>query len=369
MSFTSLEQQFIDNLIGVDPNRKRIHYENKLVEQNQQRPMLEIERIAQEARLLEANTKLMFVDFTQAHLHDVVAEEMLKRLSSLEVITSSLFDLGPSFGSLLDVLSSKSVSVNQMYPLVVTIDWLCEDLLRLINSPKYKSKNSSGGLIKDVKTALRFLGVETLQSIIPVYALRRCLPHSTEPFVHFKTNIWEYSLASALAARTIATHQGYSSFTVFCAALFQALGHLVVARNYLRSYREVKLNVQKRAQEEHETQLIDALELLNADASFLSSSLEEFAPILSADLVFRWQLQRMPLATILDQIADETPLQLCLESTRILLQANCFVQVTFLKRAHKLTQEEASAYLDKVQLSSELRQELARTDLQRLNFE
>ncbi|WP_337881202.1 HDOD domain-containing protein [Rheinheimera sp.] len=369
MSFSPLEQLFVDNLIGVDPNQKKLRYSKKLAAQQEHRPMLDVERKAMEARQSDANAKSMFLDFTQAHLHDEVAQEMLQRLSSIEVISSSLFDLGPGFAPLLDALSAKAVTLNQLDPLISAIDWLTEDILRLINSPRYRSKIGSANLVKDVKTALRFLGIEALQSLVPVYAFRRCIPHSTEPFVQFKTKIWDYSLATAIAARKIAEEQGQNAFVAFCAALFQTLGHMVVIRNYLRSYKQVKLNEQKRAQDARDVELIDALEILDADAGFLSSGIEEFAAIISADLVSRWQLKRLPLAALLDQLADNTPYQSCMDLTRVLLQANCFVQVKFLLNDHKLVMDEAVRYLDQYEIHTALRKALAQTDLRKLQFE
>jgi len=369
MSFSTLEQLYVDTLIGVDPNRKKLRYSKAQAAQQQNRPMLEVERKAMEARLSESNVKSMFLDFTQAHLHDEVAQEMLQRLSSIEVVSTSLFDLGEGFPLLIDTLSAKAVTLNQLDPLISNIEWLKEDILRLINSPRYRSKTGSGNLVKDIKTALRFLGIEALQSLVPVYALRHCIPHSTEPFVQFKNKIWDYSLASAIAARKIAEESGLNPFVAFCVAMFQTLGHMVVIRNYLRSYRQVKLIEQKRAQDARDMELIDALEILDADASFLSSSIEEFAPIISADLISRWQLKRMPLAAILDQVVDGTPLQSCLDLTRVLLQANCFVQVKQLLNEQKITAEEAGAYLEQAEIHAALRKALAQLDLRKLQFE
>lgn len=56
-SFSSLEQLFIDNLIGVDPNQKRLRYLKNQQTTNEQRPMLEVERKAQEARQSGENAK------------------------------------------------------------------------------------------------------------------------------------------------------------------------------------------------------------------------------------------------------------------------------------------------------------------------
>lgn len=87
---------------------------------------------------------------------------------------------------MLDKLAHKAVTINQLDPLISEVDWLKEDLLKLVNQPQYRNRTASGALIKDVKTALRFLGVESLQLIVPVYGMRRCLPHATDPLLALK---------------------------------------------------------------------------------------------------------------------------------------------------------------------------------------
>ena len=61
LSSSSLEQLFIDNLIGVDPNQKRLRYLKNQQTTNEQRPMLEVERKAQEARQSGENEKKIFL--------------------------------------------------------------------------------------------------------------------------------------------------------------------------------------------------------------------------------------------------------------------------------------------------------------------
>ncbi len=370
LSSSSLEQLFIDNLIGVDPNQKRLRYsKGQQQELEANRQMLEVERIAQQARQSGENAKKIFLDFTQAHLHDEVAQELMQRLSSIEVISTSLFDLGPHFPALIDALSAKAVTLNQLDPLISNVPWLKDDILRLVNQPRYRNKTSSGNLVKDIKTALRFLGVEALQSLVPVYAFRHCIPHSTDPFVQFKVKIWDYSLATAIAARAIAESQGLNGFVAYCVALFQTMGHMVVIRNYLRSYAQVKRAELLRARDARDTELTDALEALDADAGFLSSSIEEFAGIISADLIARWQLKRMPLAAILDQIVDDTPLSSCMDLTRVLKQADRYVQVKFLIQEQRLDADDANAALNELGVHNEMRKMLSQLDLKKLSFE
>ncbi|MDX3774703.1 HDOD domain-containing protein [Chromatiaceae bacterium AAb-1] len=231
-----LTQQFFDYLIGVTPGSKRLSY--KLHAGNSattERKLLAVETRARQLRLAGQQAREQLSEFAQAHLHELVADELFRRLSNIEQIMASVFQPGAEFYPVLDLLSLRGVTVNKLDPLISKVVWLRDDLLRLVNQPQYRNRTPSGSMVKDIKTALRFLGVESLQLIVPVYLMRRSIPHSSEPFSGLKDKLWDYSLATAIAARRLAEEQGEHPYNAFCAGLFHTLGHLVVTRNYLRT--------------------------------------------------------------------------------------------------------------------------------------
>ena len=79
--------------------------------------------------------------------------------------------------------------------------------LKLVNQPQYRNKTPSGNFIKEIKPAVGLLGLEAMQQILPVFALKRSLPHATDPFTGFKGQIWQYSIAVALAAQRLFRHK------------------------------------------------------------------------------------------------------------------------------------------------------------------
>ena len=368
-SSDALIQRFFDNLIGVNPEAKRINYSTRNMQQNAGRTLLDVETQARLARQADVKAKAQYAEFAQAHLHDEVAEELLKKLHSIKQVEASLFDTGAEFYALIDVLSAKAVTVNKLDPLISKISWLTEDILRLVNQPQYRSRTASGSMIKDIKTALRFLGVETLQQIVPVYAMRRMLPHSTEPFTGLKTRIWDYSLAVAIAARRLAENSAENTYAAFCAGLFHSLGHIVVTRNYLRTYQQVRQQQMLHARSLRDNVLTQTLDELEPDASFLSDSWREFAAVLSADITSRWQLQLQPLCQTLDQMAEGLGFGGCSPLAKIVQQAQTYVQWQTLKRQQRITDAESIHWLTEVQLNNESMAALAATNLTKLGVD
>jgi len=365
---TSLQQLFWDDFIGVNPAANRLQYQVKTGLPTS-RKLLAVDAQAMQHRLAGQQARQQFVEFTQAHMHDQVADQLFQRLGNISLVSASIFDLGENYHQVLDKLAHKTVTTNQLDPLISNVDWLKEDLLKLVNQPQYRNRTASGALVKDVKTALRFLGVESLQLIIPVYGMRRCLPHATDPFVGFKTRLWDYSLACAIAARRLAEDSAELPYAAFCVGLFHPLGHIVVTRNYLRTYQQIKQEELLKARDERNNELTDALDSLEPDASFLSDSLLEFAEILSADISSRWSLQHLPLCQTLDQLAEGIGFNGISPLGRLVQQAQVYVQWQHLKAAGKASTADAENWFAAVNLTDEQLNTLARTNLKRLSID
>lgn len=371
------QQRFFDCLLEIKPDQHRygVRREMRLAKTKTQqvasadRTLLAIEREAAYARQADAIARQQFVEFTQAHLHDQVAEELFLKLSKFETVASTVFDLSVGFPQVLDMLSARALTLSQLEALISPVEWLKEDLLKLVNQPQYRNKTPSGNYIKELKPAIGLIGLDALQQLLPIFALKRSLPHSTEPFTQFKTAIWQYALQVARAAQRLAEECGENALVAYCAGMYHCLGYLVVTRTYLRTYREVKQDALLKARDARDTELTDALDSLDADASFLNSCLAEFAGFISADLVSKWGLRRIPLQAVMDQLAEGPGLANQLKVTQLVHQAIYFVQAQTLRKAKMLTDTEELAWCQAVQIRQEQRQLLAQTRLDRLDIE
>lgn len=366
-----LQQRFFDAMLEVNPQQTRFGVKRSKTgtELPADRTLLAVELQAQQDRQAGLVAKQQFLEFTQAHLHDQVAEELFLKLGKIDTVLNTVFSLAEGFPLVLDTLSAKAVTLSQLEQCISKVEWLKEDILKVANQPQYKKKISSGNYVKELKTALGMLGIESLQQMIPLLALKRCLPHSTDPFTGFKSNIWDYSLSIAIASQRLAQEGGHNPFVAFCAGLFQSLGYFVVTRTYLRTYAQIKQSALLQARDARDTVLTDALDSLDADASFLTSCFQEFSAIISADLVSKWQLRRLPLGQILDQLAEGLSYQRATDLTRLVQQAEYFTQSQWLRKAKLLTEAEDQLWREQVQLRTEYLQILQNTRLDRLTLD
>lgn len=365
----NLSQRFFDQLVGVNPDSQRLGYQVRAGQATGERTLLAIEAKAEQLRMAGVKAKAQFTEFAQANLHEEVADELVRKLHNIDHVTASLFDPTAEFYQLLDALSTRAITVNKLDPLISCVTWLCEDLLKLVNQSQYRGRTSSGAIVKDIKIAVRFLGVESLQLIVPVYAMRRMMPHSTDPFTLLKNKLWDYSLAVAIAAKRLAENSAEHPYNAFCIGLFHTLGHAVVTRNYLRTYQQVRQNQLLQARTSRDVQLTDALDVLEPDASFLCESMQEFAAVLSADITSRWQLQTLPLCQTLDQLAEGVGYNGSSPLTRLLQQAQTFVQWQALKQQNKISDDESKQWFNSVQLTNESFSLLKQTNLRRFGID
>ena len=66
---------------------------------------------------------------------------------------------------------------------------------------------------------------------------------------------------------------------------------------------------------------------------------------------------------------DETPLSSCMDLTRVVKQADTYVQVKFLIQEQRLDVDDANKALNDAGVHNEMRKMLAALDLKKLSFE
>ena len=111
---SKLELRYFDMLVGVNPDNKRLGYQIKAGDQVPERTLLAVDAKAQQLRAAGAQAKAQFTEFAQAHLHDQVADELVRKLHNIDHVTASMFDPGDAFDLLIDALSVMVVSVLQL---------------------------------------------------------------------------------------------------------------------------------------------------------------------------------------------------------------------------------------------------------------
>ena len=119
-----LQQRFFDCVLEVSPEQTRFGVkagQRQGQQPDTKRTLLAIEQQAQQMRQAGMVAKQQFLEFTQAHLHDQVAEELFLKLGRFETIASTVFSLAEGFPQVLDTLSTRAVTLSQLEALILLL--------------------------------------------------------------------------------------------------------------------------------------------------------------------------------------------------------------------------------------------------------
>jgi hypothetical protein len=149
-----------------------------------QRTMLEVEIAAAAKRKESSTSHHKYIAKASNHLHQIIETSIQKQMDDIDNIYHEIVGIQDAVPTILDILGVKSASVGRLEPLVNELSWLGRDLVSLVNLPQYRKQSTKGTTVK-VDTpalALRYLGLENLQMVIPTFAMRHWMPHDTSPF-------------------------------------------------------------------------------------------------------------------------------------------------------------------------------------------
>lgn len=368
----ALSERAHDLLISLNFAQKQIGYihtfDISYGENIAERTMLEVEIAAAAKRQQSSTSHHKYIAKASKHLHSVIEEAIAKQINDLDNIYHEVVGIQDSVPALLDILAVRSASVGRLEPLVNDLSWLGRELVSLVNLPQYRKKNSKGTAIK-VDTpalALRYLGLENLQMVIPTMAMRHWMPHSTEPFALMKRKMRELSMSTAIAAKELAPFYGVKEQHAFTLGMLLELGKIALVRLYLRTFEKVWQAKVKIARDKKQKDLHSALLELAPDPLFLRNLLVNHSAELSRKLIEKMELKYLPFNAVMEEytqtylpnahkkVADPMPL------TTVMQKAYGYAQMLVLKDSQLIEEDEAELLLQHLELSDEMRKQLAK---------
>ncbi|KZN40011.1 HDOD domain-containing protein [Pseudoalteromonas luteoviolacea] len=341
-----------------------------------QRTMLEVELAAAAKRQEKSTSHHKYIAKASNHLHQVIESGIEMQLSDLDSIYSEVVGVQDAVPTILDILAVKSASVGRLEPLVNDLSWLGRDLVSLVNLPQYRKVNSKGTSVK-VDTpalALRYLGLENLQMVIPTFAVRHWMPHSTEPFPLLKRKLRDISMATAIAAKAIASLYDVKEQHAFTLGMLVDIGKIALTRLYLRTFDRVWQGKIKIARDKNQKDLHTALLELGPDPLFLRNLLLEHAPTVSQRLVEQMAFKYLPFNAAVTEVAQSylpnmnKNLEDLLPVTQVIKKAYGYAQYQLLKDSHLIEDEEAKYWFAHLELTKQEQDLLSKTSLQSLQL-
>ncbi|TMP44088.1 hypothetical protein CWB96_16865 [Pseudoalteromonas citrea] len=349
-----------------------INYGEKIA----QRTMLEVEIAAAAKRQQTSTSHHKYIAKASIHLHQIIESSIESQIADIDNIYHEVVGIQDSVPTILDLLAVKSASIGRLEPLVNDLPWLGRDLVSLVNLPQYRKQSAKGTAIK-VDTpalALRYLGLENLQMVIPTFAMRHWMPHSTEPFPLLKRKLRDMSMSTAIAAKELAPLYGVKEQHAFTLGMLVDAGKIALTRLYLHTFEKVWQEKVRIARDKSHKDLHTALLELGPDPLFLRHLLLERAPTLSRTLIEKMAFRYLPfnaameeftagyLPTTTKNVTDPLPL------TEVVRKAHGYAQYLSLKDSQLIEPDEAQVWFLHLGLSQEEQKILAKCAFQSLQL-
>lgn len=271
------------------------------------RQLLHVEKVAIENKRLQKTSETSYIESVSYQLHDIIVEEMSEYLKDVPDVMANVLNLPSNTGELLDALIVRACSVSKLEPIVATIPWMYDELISVVNTARFRRKDSRGRVIvvETLRTALSFLGIENLRLLIPFLIVKRATPQITDPYPLIKQKLASYSTGVAISAQCISeaagTHKGHG----YMLGMLSNLGRCAVTRLYFRLFDKVQMHLLQECQKDREHKRHDALTKIIPSANHLIALQHAFADTFNADLLDELSLKRLFIAPAMRAVANQ----------------------------------------------------------------
>ncbi|WP_440905646.1 HDOD domain-containing protein [Catenovulum sp. SX2] len=367
-----INTRFHDLLISYDFARKHngahLQAMADLFTEQEQRQLLDVELVAKNERDALEHAKEKHRQKKDLEINQLVADQVVEQLSDVDNIFENVLHIQDSIPAILDILSVRAANIGRIEPLVMNLPWLEQDMVQFVNLPGYRpTKEGKPIRVDKAKSALSYIGIDNLKMVVPTFAIRKWIPHSTEPFRLMKRKLWETGLGAAVSCKRLALIHNLDQNIAFTIGAFHGLGQSALVRMYLRTFDKVwkeqlEIARERRLKDDHE-----AISALEPSGEALRNIMLEHTPRLSAELIKRFDLKRFMIHNPMQEFAagdirEMSPLAL------IMKKGICYSRYKLLQRHGLIAKHEAKIYFKENNFTAVEVAELNKLSMRRLNL-
>lgn len=335
-------------------------------QENRRRQLLSVELQAQQDKIIAEHGEEYFRKQTKHHFFTRLRSKINNDFDNKEHLYHKVLGVDDACPAILDNLSARAASVNQIKGLAASLNWLSSDLINLVNKPQYRKR--ADVQVNDAKLALSYIGLDNLKLVMPTFTLKHWLPTTTIPFGLMKRKLWNDSLAVALAARCLAKETGQDEFTAFTAGMLSNIGAFAITRCYLTTFSEMHKQQVRSAYENKDKRLHDVLLKIKASKKLLLEQLMMRSASLSADLVETMAFERLVITEPIFDLAYATCLDKMHPIAQLVVKAKAFVTFRTLSKEALITTEESSTLFEIAHLSPDDLALLKKSDIDHIKL-
>ncbi|EWH09357.1 hypothetical protein DS2_13204 [Catenovulum agarivorans DS-2] len=369
---TLINTRFHDLLISYDFARKHngahLQAMAEMFTEQEQRQLLDVEVKAKSERDAVEQAKEQHRQKKDLELNQLVSDSVIEQLNDVDNIFENTLNIQDSIPAILDILSVRAANIARIEPLVMNLAWLEQDMVQFVNLPGYRpTKEGKPIRVDKARSALSYIGIDNLKMVVPTFALRKWIPHSTEPFRLMKRKMWEAGLGAAVSCKRLALIHNLDQNIAFTAAAFHGLGQSAIVRLYLRRFDAIWKEQLEFARERRLKQDHEAIAALEPSGEALRNLMIDHTPRLSAELIKRFDLKRLMIHPPMQEYAaadvrEMSPLAV------IMNKAICYSRYKLLQRHGLIAKHEAKIYFKENNLTAAEVTELNKLSMRRLNL-
>ncbi|MEI6893438.1 MAG: HDOD domain-containing protein [Colwellia sp.] len=337
-------------------------------QENPRRKLLSIEVQAQQERIIAERGEKHFRKQTTQHFFKKVRTQINQDFDNKEHLYHHILGIEDTCPAILDILSTRAASVNQIKKRISSLPWLTIDLINLVNKPQYRKR--ADVQVTDVKLALSFIGLDNLKLIMPAFTLKHWLPKNTAPYGLMKWRLWNDSLSIALAAKVLAKQRGLDEFTTFSTGMLSNIGRLVITRCYLTTFHEMHNQELQKAFASKDKRLHSILSKIETSEEILLEQIIMRSSQLSADLIEKMNFKRLNIIEPIFDLAYADSIDNMHPIAQVVAQAKAYVTYRNLAREEFIDSDETKQLFSVVNLTLAQRKLLEKSDIDhiKLNF-
>ncbi|MFT5277417.1 MAG: hypothetical protein ACI97K_001170 [Glaciecola sp.] len=284
---TSLDEAVL--LSGKKTDKQRIMEDSE--QADARRELLFVEEVAIKNREDLNEKQNQFIQQIEAEFHVSLINDLAEKFRNTEYVLQKILGFDSSLGKLYDVLYTEACSISRLEACIQEMDWLSQSTIQFVKQPKYRRFDSKGKLIviDTLRSALSFVGIESLRSLLPALIAKRSLPSKSELFPQLQQHMWEYTLGTGKACQAIAENEGIKWYLGYNTGLLSTIGRSAITKMYLKSF-DGKLR-EKVIEARKKNNLVQAEAIGNLVPShkYLISLWHRYADQLTSDLVAQFK--------------------------------------------------------------------------------
>lgn len=337
-------------------------------QQNRRRELLSVEVQAQQEKIIAEHGEEHFRKQIMQGFINQVRTKINSDFDNKEHLYHHILGIEDACPAILDILSARAASVNQIKTLASSLLWLTTDLVNLVNKPQYRKR--ADVQVTDAKLALSYIGLDNLKLVMPTFTLKHWLPVSTAPYGLMKRKLWNDSLSIALASSVLAKASGIDEFTAFTTGMLSNIGRLAVTRCYLTTFTEMHKKELRKAIDIKDKRLHNALLNMEVSKELLLEQLLMRSAQLSADLVEKMSFKRLNITEPMFDLAFAESIDKMHPIAQLVAKAKVYVTYRSLENEEFIDKDETKALLSTVKLTKDEIILLKKSDIDhiKLNF-